>query len=98
MEIRILSGTGTNLQAHFIEAQADLRERKQTSLQGGYEAKKLVGIKETFDHLAPVTSGDRSAVTNLTDTNKNLATKVAKQANHRATKDAAMETMKKLIH
>ena len=35
----------TTFQAHFIEAQADLRERQQTSRQGGYGANNLVGIE-----------------------------------------------------
>ena len=36
----------TTFQAHFIEAQSDLRERQKTSRQGGYGANNLVGIKE----------------------------------------------------
>ena len=35
----------TTFQDNFIEAQADLRERQQTSRQGGYRANNLVGIE-----------------------------------------------------
>ena len=56
-----------------------------------------MGIKEAFANLAQATAEDRAAVTNLTGSNKNLATQVAKQSNHMATKDDAMETMEKLI-
>ena len=35
----------TIFQSHFIESQDDLRERHQTSCQGGYGANNLVGIK-----------------------------------------------------
>ena len=45
-----------------------------------------------------MTSEDRAAGTNLTDKNIHLATQVADQANHVVTKDAAIATMKKLIH
>ena len=56
-----------------------------------------MGIKEAFANLAQATAEDRSAVTNLTDANRHLATQVAAQANNMATKDAAMDTMSKLI-
>ena len=36
----------TASQAHFIEAQVDLRERQQTSCQGGYIFNNLIGIKD----------------------------------------------------
>ena len=35
----------TSFQAHFIEAHAELQERRQTSRQGGYGANNLVVIK-----------------------------------------------------
>ena len=63
-----------SFQAHFIEAQADLRKRHQTSLQGGYRANNLVGMEEAFANLSQATSEDRAAVTYLTDANMNLAT------------------------
>ena len=87
----------TTFQAHFIEAQAGLRERQQTSQQGGYGAKKLVDIEEAFTNLAQATAEDRVAVTNLTDTNRHLAAQVEAQANNMTTKDNAMETMQKII-
>ena len=87
----------TTFKAHFIEAQADLRERHQTSRQGGYEANNLVGIKEAFTNFAQATEEERVAVNNLTDANRNLVTQVAAQANNTVTKDAAMETMSKSI-
>ena len=49
----------TNFQAHFIEAQSDLRERQQTSLQGVYGSNNLVGIEEVFTNLAQATAEDR---------------------------------------
>ena len=87
----------TTFQAHFIEAQAGLRERQQTSQQGGYGAKKLVDIEEAFTNLDQATAEDRATVTNLTDTNRHLAAQVAAQANNMTTKDNAMETMQKII-
>ena len=87
----------TTFQAHFIEAQADLRERQKTSRQGRYGANNLVVIEEAFTNLAQATAEDRAAVTNLTDENRHLATQVAAQANNMATKDASMDTMSKII-
>ena len=87
----------TSFQAHFIEAKADLRERQQTSLQGGYRTNNLVGIEEAFANFAQETAEDRAEVTSLADANIHLATQVAKQANHISTKYAAMDTMTKLV-
>ena len=87
----------TSFQAHFIEAQFDIRERQKTSLQSGYGANNLVGIEENFSNLDQAAAEDRASVTNLTDANMNLENKVAEKANHIATKDAAIETMKKVI-
>ena len=49
--------------------------------------------KELFANPAQSNSEDRAAVNNLTDANMNLTTKVAKQANQMATKDAAIAMM-----
>ena len=87
----------TTFQVHFIEAQADLRERQKISLQGGYRANNLLGMEEAFVSLAQATTEDRAAMTNLNDTYRHLETQVAVQANNMATKYAAMETMSKLI-
>ena len=87
----------TTFQAHFIETQADLRERQKTSHQGGYRANNLVGIEEAFSNLAQATADDRVAVNKLTDANRYLETQVASQANSMATKDAAMDTMQNII-
>ena len=86
-----------SFQACFIEAQADLRERQQTSRQGVYRANNLVGIKKAFVNLSQAAPEDRVVVTNLTDANKHLANQVANQANHMATKYSAVDTMQKLI-
>ena len=56
-----------------------------------------MGIEEALANLAQATEEDRAAVTNLTDSNRHLATQVGKQANHMATKDNTMERMTKLI-
>ena len=37
--------SSTYFQSHFIEEQADLRERRKTSRQGGYGVNNLVGIE-----------------------------------------------------
>ena len=58
--------------------------------KGGYRAKNLVGIKETFSNISQETAEDRAEVTNLTDANIHFATNVSEQANHMATKVAAM--------
>ena len=62
----------TEFQAHFIEAQSDLRERQQTSCQVGYGANNLVQIEEAFANLTQATSEYRAAVTNLAGANMNL--------------------------
>ena len=87
----------TIFHAHLIEAQDNLRERQQTSRQGGYGANNLVGIEEAFTNLAHTTAEDRAAVTNLTEANIHLKSQVAAQANNMTTKDAAMETMQNII-
>ena len=56
-----------------------------------------MGIEEDFVNLAQAKAEDRAVVTNLTDANRNLATQVAVQANNMETKDAAMETISKII-
>ena len=62
----------TYFQYHFIESQADLRERHKTSRQGGYGAKNLVGIEEAFANLAQATAEDRAEVNNLNYSNNHL--------------------------
>ena len=49
--------------------------------------------EEPFANPAQENTEDRAEVNNLTDANMNLTTRVAKQANHMATKDAAIATM-----
>ena len=56
-----------------------------------------MGIEEAFTNRAGGRAEDREAVTNLTDTNRHLATQVAVQSNNMSTKDAAMETIQKII-
>ena len=65
--------------------------------QGGYRVNNLVGINEAFSNLDQATAEDRAAVNNLTDANKHLQNKVAEKANNMATRDAAINTIKKLI-
>ena len=65
--------------------------------QGGYGANNLVGIKEAFTNLAQETAEYREAVNNLTDSNIHLSYQVVVQAKNMTTKDAAMETMQKII-
>ena len=81
--------------ANLIEDQADPWYRQKILHQDGYGAKVLVGTKEAFAKTFQATAEDRSAVTNLTVINMNLTTKVEKYANHLATKDSTMSTMKK---
>ena len=53
--------TWTTFQAHFIEAQADLHERQQTSSQGGYitgTAHNAMGMSMVFPNLEQATSED----------------------------------------
>ena len=80
----------TDLQAHFIKAQDDLRECQQISHQGGYGANKLIRIEEAFTNLSQETADDRAEVTNLTGANMNLTTKVSKYAIHMVTNDSYM--------
>ena len=87
----------TTFQAHFIEAQAELRERQKTSRQGGYGSKNLVGIEESSTNLAHAMAENRAEVTNFTDSNIHLAAQVAAQAKNMMKKDAAMETMQNII-
>ena len=87
----------TSATKHFIEAQADLRERQETSRQGGYGDNNLVFIKEAFTNIAHATAEDRAAVSNLTDKNRHLASQMAAQANNLMNKDAAMDTTQKII-
>ena len=84
-------------QSHFIKSQADLREQQQTLRQRGCVANNLVGIEEAFTNFDQETSEDMAAVTNLTDSNMNLMTKVAEYANNMVTKDAATATMQNKI-
>ena len=56
-----------------------------------------MGIKEAFAKLSQETAEYRASVTNLTNVNIHLATQVEDQSKKTATKDAAMETMSKLI-
>ena len=56
-----------------------------------------MGIKESCANLEQATAEDREEVTNLTDANIHLSTQVVAQANNMTTKDAAIETMQKLI-
>ena len=64
--------TSTTFQAYFIEAQSDLQERQQTSLQGGYGYNNLFVTEEAFTNIAQAKSEEREEVNNLTGTNINL--------------------------
>ena len=87
----------TAFQDHSIEAQADLKERRQTLCQGGYGADNLVGIEEDSTNLTQETAEDKAAVTYITGSNINLTTQVAEYANHMATNYSEMVTMQKTI-
>ena len=84
----------TSFQFHFIKAKSELRERKQTSRQGGYGSNNLVGIYKYFANLEQATEEDRTAETNLTGAYMILMTQVTEYANHKATKDSIMATTK----
>ena len=65
--------TWTSFQAHFIKAQADLREWQQTSQQGGYHtANNVTEMSVAFSNLAQATADDPAAVTNLVTANITL--------------------------
>ena len=83
--------------SQFIEAQSDLREQQQTSLQGVYRANILVRIEEAFANLTQSIAEDRASVTNLSGSNMNLKTQVAEYANHMANNKSAMAKMQKKI-
>ena len=83
--------------SQFIEAQSDLREQQQTSLQGVYRANILVRIEEAFANLTQSIAEDRASVTNLSGSNMNLKTQVAEYANHMANNESAMAKMQKKI-
>ena len=83
--------TWASFQAHFIEAQADLRELQQTSRQGGYHtrtANNAMEMSVEFANLAHATAEDRVAVTNLTRENSTLTEQVALYANRISNKEA----------
>ena len=78
-------------QAHFIEAQADVRERQQTSQQGEYHtgtANTVTEMSVVFANLAQATAEHLAGITNLTTTNINLTEQVALYANRLSTKEA----------
>ena len=71
--------TWTMFQAHFIEVQADLKERKQTYRQGGYHAGTVNNAMEmsmVFENISQATEEDLSAVTNLATANSTLTEQV----------------------
>ena len=82
--------TQTKLEAHFIEAQADLWKLNKTSHQRGYhngDAKNAVEMSMTFANLALATADNRAAVNNLTTENSTLNEQVSLYANRLSTKE-----------
>ena len=82
--------TWTKFQAHFIEAQANLRERQQPSWQGGYStgtAHNAIKISMAFANLEQVTAEDRAVIINLTTSNSTLTEQVVLYTNRLSTKE-----------
>ena len=83
--------TWTKFQAHFIEAQADLRELQKTYHQGGYHTgteKNAMEMSMTFANLEQATAEYCSAVTNLNTANSTLTEQVALYTNRLSAKES----------
>ena len=82
--------TWTKDQAHFIEAQADLREQQETSHQGGCSIAGIennaMEISMDFANLAQAMSEDHATINNLMTENSTLTNKVALYSNRLPTK------------